>query len=374
MGRHGHTDYTTRARRFTAKYPLLNAVLIHINFWVIAYILLVIIFILSRQSLVAAYALPIDVKPGPSVLSVIILGIIYGTGDGLLDHYLDKSFFRNKPLGKLILFKTIVSLALMIACYLLLRFVLFDLIIAPAVNFPKALNTKATWRDLLYIALIYNGAMTVLLNFILQMNKKFGPGILVPLLLGKYRNPREEERIFMFMDLKSSTTIAEQLGHIKYSAFIRDAFMDINKILFIYNAEIYQYVGDEIVVCWKTEEGFRNMSCVHFFFACEKQFENQASYYKQNYGMLPEFKASLHLGKVTAVEIGEIKRDIAYHGDTINTAARIQGMCNQYQKKLLVSDLFSEMSKLSEHFKTQELGNIVLKGKTTPVGILSVEK
>ena len=94
--------------------------------------------------------------------------------------------------------------------------------------------------------------------------------------------------------------------------------MDINQILFHYNAEIYQYVGDEIVVCWRTEEGLRDLSCVHFFFACEKQFNLRAEYYKQHYGMLPEFKASLHLGKVTAVEIGEIKRDIAYHGDTRN--------------------------------------------------------
>lgn len=373
MGKHFQTDYTTRARRFAAKYPLLTSVLTHINFWALAYILLVIIFILSRHSLVTAYSLPIDLKLWPSVLSVTILAVIYGTGDALLDHYLDKSFFRNKPLGKLILFKAMVSLALMITCFLLLRFVLFDLIVAPALNFPDSMNTDVTWKDLFYIALIYNGVMTVLLGFILQMNKKFGPGVLVPLLLGKYRNPREEERIFMFMDLKSSTTIAEQLGHIKYSAFIRDAFVDINQILNSYHAEIYQYVGDEIVVCWKIEDGLKNMSCVHFFFACEKQFTKRKEYYQKNYGMLPEFKASLHLGKVTAVEIGEVKRDIAYHGDTINTAARIQGMCNEYQKKLLVSDLFSEMSKLNEHFKTQELGNIMLKGKTTPVGILSVE-
>lgn len=373
MGKHFQTDYTTRARRFAAKYPLLTSVLTHINFWALAYILLVIIFILSRHSLVTAYSLPIDLKLWPSVLSVTILAVIYGTGDALLDHYLDKSFFRNKPLGKLILFKAMVSLALMITCFLLLRFVLFDLIVAPALNFPDSMNTDVTWKDLFYIALIYNGVMTVLLGFILQMNKKFGPGVLVPLLLGKYRNPREEERIFMFMDLKSSTTIAEQLGHIKYSAFIRDAFVDINQILNSYHAEIYQYVGDEIVVCWKIEDGLKNMSCVHFFFACEKQFAKRKEYYQKNYGMLPEFKASLHLGKVTAVEIGEVKRDIAYHGDTINTAARIQGMCNEYQKKLLVSDLFSEMSKLNEHFKTQELGNIMLKGKTTPVGILSVE-
>ncbi len=72
------------------------------------------------------------------------------------------------------------------------------------------------------------------------------------------------------------------------------------------------------------------------------------------------------MGKVTAVEIGEIKRDIAYHGDTLNTAARIQSMCNDYQKKFLVSDYFLERSGLDNHFKIEALGMTILKGKTTP--------
>src|SRR5690606_23539690 len=125
-----------------------------------------------------------------------------------------------------------------------------------------------------------------------------------PLLLGKYRNPREEERIFMFMDLKSSTTIAEQLGHLKYSAFIRDCFADINKILFPFRAQVYQYVGDEIVVTWTAYEGLKNYFCIRFYFACKNQFHNRTEYYIKNYGLLPEFKAGIHMGKVTAVEIG----------------------------------------------------------------------
>ena len=79
------------------------------------------------------------------------------------------------------------------------------------------------------------------------------------------------------------------------------------------------------------------------------------------------------MGKVTAVEIGEIKRDIAYHGDTLNTAARIQSMCNEYGKKLLVSSFFVEQSKIDSQFSITSLGNILLKGKTSTVGIVSIE-
>lgn len=80
------------------------------------------------------------------------------------------------------------------------------------------------------------------------------------------------------------------------------------------------------------------------------------------------------MGKVTAVEIGEIKRDIAYHGDTLNTAARIQSMCNQYEKKFLVSDFLLKTSGLTNEYQVEEIGNIILKGKTEAVGISSVSR
>ena len=177
----------------------------------------------------------------------------------------------------------------------------------------------------------------------------------------------------MFMDLQSSTSIAEELGHLRYSGFIRDSFMDINQVINKYNAEIYQYVGDEIVVSWRIAEGLTNLDCIRFYFACGEQFAKRSAYYEEQYGRLPFFKAGLHGGKITAVEIGEIKRDIAYHGDTINTAARIQSLCNTYGKSLLVSKLFMEYEGFAEQFSYELLGSVALKGKQEAVELVSVE-
>lgn len=215
--------------------------------------------------------------------------------------------------------------------------------------------------------------MTLIINFFNQVNKKFGPGVLAPLLLGKYRNPREEERIFLFMDLKSSTAIAEQLGHFKYSAFIRDCFADINELLFPYRAQVYQYVGDEIVITWPASEGLKKHYCIRFYFSCKQHFQARTEYYQTHYGMLPEFKAGIHMGKVTAVEIGEIKRDIAYHGDTLNTAARIQGICNEYKQEMITSDYLVQKIGIDDRMKIEKLGSILLKGKSKRVEIVGVE-
>ena len=150
--------------------------------------------------------------------------------------------------------------------------------------------------------------------------------------------------------------------------------MDINSVLSPYNAQIYQYAGDEIVLTWTIEEGLQNFSCIQFFFACEERFNKRSLYYEKKYGQMPEFKAGLHKGKVTAVEVGDIKRDIAYHGDTINTAARIQSVCNQYNKRLLVSASAWEQSGLEKSYQVELIGLVPLKGKSNPVEIASVSR
>ncbi|RZK54257.1 MAG: adenylate/guanylate cyclase domain-containing protein [Pedobacter sp.] len=316
----------------------------------------------------------IETSIWPVILAGAITGFLYGYALGLLDYFSEKQFFRNKPLGKIIVLKSFISLVLLVFIFNFLRFVLYKAILAPSFNKYSPMMNEAVWINLFVIILIYSFVMTFVITFIIQVNKKYGPGILIPLLLGKYREPKEEERIFMFMDLKSSTTIAEELGHIKYSRFIRDSFMDINQMLNSYNAEIYQYVGDEIVISWKMTDKMDNTHCVQFFFACQAQFNHRQDHYIKNYGIVPCFKAGLHLGKVTAVEIGEVKRDIAYHGDTLNTAARIQSMCNQYDKKILASSSFINSANWTGLFTTEELGTILLKGKKLPVSILSIEQ
>jgi len=57
----------------------------------------------------------------------------------------------------------------------------------------------------------------------------------------------------------------------------------------------------------------------------------------------------LHLSIITAVEVGEIKREIAYHGDTINTAARTQRMCNQFCKDFLYPNRLKRLCLITIH-------------------------
>lgn len=366
-------EYTTLAHRYTARFPVLTYVGTQANFWIAANILLAIIMHLQSQMMSQTYNIPVLGSFGATLFAAILFGAVYGVTLGLSNYYLDKKVFRKHALGKIILFKTLFSLTLLISILALLRYVFLEPLNSVSLHIQGITVNEESWRLLFFLLLIYYFVMTLIISFINQINKKYGPGILVPMLLGRYRSPKEEDRIFMFMDLKSSTAAAEELGHLKYSSFIRDCFSDINEVLYPFRAQVYQYVGDEIVVTWPEREGIKNHFCIRFYFACKRQFQDRADYYVTNYGFLPDFKAGAHTGTVTAVEIGEVKRDIAYHGDTLNTASRIQGVCNQYGKSFLVSKLLLEKVGPHTNMVTEDLGMILLKGKTTKVGLASVE-
>src|SRR5690606_33287220 len=367
-----HFEYTTLAYRYTARFPKATYVGTQVNFWVLANILLVTIihFILTMVSEV--YNLKIAPQFSTLLLISVILGVLYGISLGLVGYYVEKRILQGQSLGKLILLKALISFGLLLGILAILRYLLFEPLIAPPLNIDKPLREEVR-EGMFWLMAVYYFFMNIVISFVNQINRKYGPGILLPLLMGRYRNPREEIRTVLFMDLKSSTTTAEKLGHLKYSAFIRDCFSDINAILYRFQAQVYQYVGDEIVVTWPEKEAVRNHNCIAFYFACKKQFRQRQDYYLSSYGFLPMFKAGAHTGKITAVEIGEVKRDIAYHGDTLNTAARIQSVCNDYDKIFLISEDLMNILGTHQKMSVQPIGRVLLKGKSSEIGIYAVD-
>ena len=213
-----------------------------------------------------------------------------------------------------------------------------------------------------------------LVGILSQVRRNYGKGTLIPLFTGRYYTPKEEERIFMFLDLRDSTTLAEQLGHIRFSQLIQDCFYDLNRIVNNYDASIYQYVGDEAILVWTVKDGTKKANCLRLFFAFKTLLTKRKSYYLQTYGQLPIFKAGLNYGMVTITEIGVVKKDLTYHGDVLNTAARIQGLCNQLKKDCLLSKDLALLLHNKDDYSIQFLEERLLKGKIQTVGIYSAEE
>ena len=178
----------------------------------------------------------------------------------------------------------------------------------------------------------------------------------------------------MFLDLKDSTTIAERLGHIIYSKLLQQCFLDLNRLIPDSGADIYQYVGDEAVLTWK----IKNRKSVfekplQLYFSFKKRLEKKSKFYRAKFGVVPEFKAGINAGVVTVAEIGALKREIAYHGDVVNTASRLRSACNEFQRKLLSSAYIIQNINISGEYTVDEIGEVNLKGKTKSIKVFSIE-
>ena len=311
-------------------------------------------------------------------IGTVILGLFGGLAGGYLLVFRMGSKYRTRSFA----FGIINSGLLFIAAYLSLAVVgLFTMdfiyfifqidfhsaLLRSGENVLFNLTTPSFFITLGFWALLVSGT-----QFMLQVSDKFGPGILWKFITGKYYHPKEEERIFMFLDLKSSTTIAEKIGHQRFFEFLKEIFNDITEPIINSQGEIYQYVGDEVVVTWLVEKGLVNNNCLSCFFEIQKVFVEKKKYYLEKYGILPSFKAGMHIGEATVGEIGVIKKDIVFSGDVLNTTSRIQGECNNHNVNIILSSALLERMPLNGEYLKIPLGEIQLKGKIEKVELMTM--
>lgn len=222
------------------------------------------------------------------------------------------------------------------------------------------------------IILLIGGFVYQLLNTLLH---QIGYAPLGRIIMGYYQKPREEELIFMFLDLQSSTSFAEKLGHERYSYFIQDCFRCVSNSLLATRGRVYQFVGDEVVVTWSASKKECYKRAIDFFYLYEEALNERRAYYEHEYGLMPVFTASVNVGKVMAAMVGEVKHELAFHGDVLNTAARIQKQCKPYGKQILVTHAFADrLTKSTADYKTDYIDEVQFMGKNRLVKIYEVNK
>jgi adenylate cyclase len=238
-------------------------------------------------------------------------------------------------------------------------------------------RTVAEFRDFITSPefgrqLVAGFGVYLIIVFFRQLDRLLGPGVLVKYLAGRYHEPRREARIFMFMDLESSTSLAERLGPERYYGLINECFRDLATPVLDSSGEIYEYVGDEVVLTWTEDDGVRNANCIRVFFDFAARIQAKRSAYMEQFGVVPEFKAGVHVGEVVAAEIGDLKKSLVFNGDVLNTGARIEGQCNALGKRLLASSHLVERLSLPAHWAIEDMGEVALRGKAAPLRLLAL--
>lgn len=235
---------------------------------------------------------------------------------------------------------------------------------------PGPWQVAFRFLDPVQVTVAFAGMVAITFSF--MVSKKLGPGVLRNWMLGRYYRPREEARVFLFIDLRDSTPLGEQLGDLRFSRLIQKFFEDISDPIRETKGEVSHYIGDEAVVCWPVARGLKDANCVRCFFLAQEAIGSQREAYLKEFGLVPSFKAGAHLGNVVATQVGEIKSEIVFHGDVLNTTARIQGACNEAGADFLVSEALVEALGACPAVEFTDVGPWELKGKGQSIRLFSV--
>ncbi|MBN1499018.1 MAG: adenylate/guanylate cyclase domain-containing protein [Spirochaetes bacterium] len=217
-------------------------------------------------------------------------------------------------------------------------------------------------------------AAIVLSQFILLLNSFLGKNVLINMMLGRFHNPQNVKRIFMMLDLKNYTSISERIGDRKALSYLNSFYDDVSSAVVVCKGDVYRYVGDEVIITWPLRKKTKNSECIKCFFMIKGIIEKKSAYYMKHYGVVPQFRAGLHMGSVVVGQLGSIKREITYIGDVLNTTSRIEEICKEYNTDIMVSrDLFEVMD-FPETYRIKNEYEMNLRGKQQAINLYSIEK
>jgi len=307
---------------------------------------------------------------------IVIAGFFTGFFVREIEITLSKTRLRKLSFKSQILLRPLIYISVTFSTIVIIIFL--KILFNTECTILTALSNNGFWNYLFntnfYLLFVLLVTIGLLVSFIWQVNLLLGPGVLMRFVAGKYKSPKIEQKIFMFMDLNSSVRMAEKLGTEKYSELLKDFFLELTEPVLKFKGEIYQYVGDEVVVVWDKEKGIKNDNSIKLVFEVIDKIEKRKEYYLGKYGLLPVFKVGMHYGETIVREVGEVKKEIVYHGDLLNTTSRIRSVCNKLDKKILITKDLYEILEEKRCCSFEALGEIDLKGKEEKVFLYSVLK
>ncbi|WP_417516370.1 GAF domain-containing protein [Minwuia sp.] len=174
----------------------------------------------------------------------------------------------------------------------------------------------------------------------------------------------------LFSDVRSFTTITEQLGAQGTVALLNEYFEIMVDCISEQGGMLDKFIGDAIMAAFgiplghddDEDRGLRaGINMIKSLWEWNKEREAR--------GEMPvDMGLGLNTGSIVAGNIGSSKRmDYTMIGDGVNLAARLESACKQYSARILLSEFTVE--KLKGVYRLRDIDKVVVKGKTEPVGV-----
>lgn len=170
----------------------------------------------------------------------------------------------------------------------------------------------------------------------------------------------------LFADVVGSTALAERMDAEDWTAMMNEAFDEMSKAIFRYEGTIAQLQGDAMVAFFGApvaheDDPDRAVRAALEMVAAIDEFARQL---KVTHGIDFRIRAGINTGPVVVGNVGtDLRYDYTALGDAMNVAARMQAAAEP--GSVLITASTHRL--LADAFETEDLGEIVVKGKTEPV-------
>ena len=313
----------------------------------------------------------IDSVQFPTVLAVILRGLLIGftigTSIGIFEaitYYWQRRF----AVWQLVLIKSLAFLILI--NFWLLSINAISMFLEGTTDFFNEYIATSYSVNLVYSLI----AILIYVTFV-QINKLHRQGELLNYIRGRYHHPKRENIVLLSIDLKGSTSLTELIGDLRYAAFLKDYYSDISECIFETGGDVYQYVGDEIIIFWKADPVIKekNERAIRCHELAKNKIKERTTFYIEEYGNVPSFRATLHSGNVAITWVGERKREVLFIGDVLNTSSRMQEICKRLEKDFLISGQALDVLPLAEKYLYPFEEKLTPRGKQKEILVFSVE-
>jgi adenylate cyclase len=207
------------------------------------------------------------------------------------------------------------------------------------------------------------------------MSRYMDPGLADQLLAGgeDVLGGRSTTATVLFSDIRSFTTMTEQLGAQGTVSLLNEYFTIMVDCIQKEGGMLDKFIGDAIMAAFgipiahedDEDRALRaSVAMLKELFSWNRERTDQ--------GKKPvDMGIGLNTGMIVTGNIGSPKRmDYTMIGDGVNLASRLESACKQYFSRLLISEF--TFTKLRGTYRNREIDRVVVKGKTEPVSIYEI--
>ena len=203
-----------------------------------------------------------------------------------------------------------------------------------------------------------------------SLSRYFSPQLASRLAGGVGDNGMEVHRrdvATIFTDVTSFTSLVENIAPEVLSKLLNEYTGGMTEIVFAHEGTVGKIIGDGIHILFNApgdqpDYATRAVACAHELDRWAEEFKRRWRAEGVNFGTT---RVGVHAGPALVGNFGGSKFfDYTAHGDTINTAARLQAANKFLGTRICVSE---SVARAAENFRGRPVGDIVLRGRSEPL-------